>query len=105
MPDKILSLLSLSRRANRISIGFAESKEAVLKGKSRLVIVGSDISAKTEKEIRFFCKDKIIVERISQTREQISNAIGKSGGVISVNDEGFAKSLLKLIKEEPKYVG
>lgn len=100
MNDKLLSLLSMSRRANKISIGFADSKASVQSKKSKLVIVGSDISAKTEKEIRFFCKEEICVERISRTTEQISLAIGKPGGVISVNDEGFANGLLKLIKEE-----
>jgi len=103
MPEsKILSLLSMARRAAKISVGFSESKEAAVRKKASLVIVASDISAKTEKEIRFFCKEEIPVVRIRSTIEQISLAIGRKGGVIAVNDQGFADAMLKL-KEESHY--
>lgn len=101
MPEeKILSLLSMARRAARISVGFSESKEAAIKKKAKLVVVASDISAKTEKEIRFFCKEETAVVKIKSTIEQISAAIGRRGGVIALNDQGFADAVLKLIKAE-----
>ena len=101
--DPILSRLGLARCAGRISVGYAASKEAVVKHISRLVIIASDISAKTEKEARFVSKENVPVTRISRTIDEVSTAIGVKGGVISVNDEGFAATLLKLIKEESQY--
>ena len=98
--DPILSRLGLARRAGLISTGYSASADAVKAGKSRLVVVASDISPKTEKEIRFVCKSGVTVSRICHNIEAVSAAIGTRAGVISVNDQGFAEALTRLIKEE-----
>ncbi len=93
--DPVLSRLGFARKARKIAVGFASSKEALQKGTAKLVIVSSDISAKSEKEIRFFAKDTVPVVRVKHSTDEVSNAIGLRGGIIAVLDEGFAKAILK----------
>ena len=92
--NPVLSRLGFARKAGRLSLGFEASKEAVTSNKAKLIIVASDISAKTEKETRFFAKEKCNVTKVDFTTEEISAAIGFRAGVLAVNDEGFAKAIL-----------
>ena len=101
--DAILSYLGLARKAGKLSTGFAASKEACLKSKARFIAVASDISAKSEKEIRFFSGGKIPVERIPYTITEVSARIGIKAGIVAVCDEGFANALVNAVtrsKEE-----
>ena len=93
--DPILSRLGFARKAGRLSVGFAKSKEALEKGISSLIIVAYDVSEKSEKEIRFFSKGKVTVGRVNYTIDEISRIVGLRGGIVSVNDEGFANAILK----------
>ena len=93
-----LNLLGLARRAGRLSLGFDAVQEAVTKKKSKLIITAYDISQRT-----FSAVDKnadnyninIIASNISMT--DMGAAVGKLVGVVSVNDEGFAKKLQQLL--------
>ncbi len=93
--DPILSRLGFARKANKLAVGFAASKEALQHGNVRLILIAKDISAKSEKEIRFFSKNLIPVGRTGFTTDELSNAIGLRGGIISVLDQGFADAILK----------
>lgn len=95
--DPILSRLGFARKANKTAFGFAKSKEALKQQKAKLIVVASDISQKSEKEIRFFAGDAVPVVRIDSTIEQLSNAVGFKAGIVAVNDEGFAKAILEQI--------
>ena len=101
--DAILSYLGLARKAGKLSTGFAASKEACLKHKAKFIAVASDISEKSEKEIRYFSGGKIPVERIPYTIIEVSAKIGIKAGIVAVCDEGFAEALVKSVdrsKEE-----
>ncbi|MDD4700055.1 MAG: 50S ribosomal protein L7ae [Oscillospiraceae bacterium] len=100
MNDPILSRLGMARRAGLVSPGFECAKNSLKCGVAKLVLVASDVSAKTEKEIRFFSGGKIPVVRIDKTIFEVTNAIGTKAGVVSVNDDGFAKAILKNLPEE-----
>ena len=90
MNDPLLSLLGMSRRAGKLVIGARDATEAVKRGKARLVLVSADTAPRTEKELRFFSKETIPVLRLTQTREQISQAIGIAAGTVALTDDGFA---------------
>lgn len=92
----ILSYLGLARKAGKLSVGFAASKEACLKRKAKFVCVASDISEKSEKEIRYFSGGKCQVERIPYTIDEVSKSIGTKAGIVAVCDDGFAKVLSEL---------
>lgn len=101
--NAILSYLGLARKAGKLSTGFAASKEACLKNKARFIAVASDISEKSEKEIRYFSGGEIPVERIPYTITEVSVRIGIKAGIVAVCDEGFANALVNAVtrsKEE-----
>lgn len=99
--DKLLSLLGLMRRAGKLETGFDAVKESLQKGKCKLVLITSDISPKTEKEIRFFAENgavKTKVVSVAYDSSDMKNAIGRSVKTISLTDEGFAESAAKLLE-------
>lgn len=100
--DPVLSRLGFARKAGKLSAGFLASKEACQKDIARLVIVGSDISEKSEKEIRYFSKSLVPVKRVPYTLDEISRAIGIKAGIVSVNDEGFSGAILKALEPKTK---
>ncbi len=103
--DPILSRVSVARRAGMLTPGFAAVREAITKKQAKLVLIAADISAKSEKEIRFTAGGKIPVIRIEHTIFEITSAIGIKAGIISINDQGFASAIIKHLphKEEMAY--
>lgn len=99
--ERILSYLGLARKAGKLCVGFADSKEACQKNRARFIAVASDISEKTEKEIKYFSGGKIPVVRVSYTITEISAAIGTKAGIVAVCDEGFAGLLVKAAGTRP----
>ncbi|MCI8361524.1 MAG: hypothetical protein HFE86_09345 [Clostridiales bacterium] len=53
MNHPLLNMLGIARRAGKLSVGFDAAAEAVRGGRSRLIVAAADLSAKTEKEIRY----------------------------------------------------
>ncbi len=93
-----LNLLGLARRAGKLSLGFDSAEESVIKKKSRLIITAVDISERTLSA--FYKKAEsnninIIASNIPMA--DLGAAVGKLVGVVSVNDEGFAKKLQQLL--------
>lgn len=94
MADKFLNLLGICRKAGKLTLGAAKTLEAIKAGKSELVIVASDLSEKTEKELKFTAKNtNVAVERTEYSIETLSAAVGAPAGVLSVSDQGFATAL------------
>ena len=99
MNSKMLTLLGFAAKAGRLCYGMDTTVAAVKGGKARLVITAADISEKSRKEILFYrakFNTEVILSDISI--EQLSHAVGKRCGIISVNDEGFAKAIMNLAK-------
>ncbi|MCD7730708.1 MAG: ribosomal L7Ae/L30e/S12e/Gadd45 family protein [Oscillospiraceae bacterium] len=100
MSSKLMGLLSICRKAGKMVMGFEPSKEAILCGTACSVITASDISPKTEKEIRFFAdKKNIPVVESDCTMEDFYNGIGKKVGLIALCDEGFSKKAIEISTE------
>ncbi|MDR1564438.1 MAG: ribosomal L7Ae/L30e/S12e/Gadd45 family protein [Oscillospiraceae bacterium] len=101
MNDRFLSLLGLARRAGKCELGFDAAKESIIKNKSRLLVLASDISPNTEKNINFFASENgtTTVFKTEYTEEDLYGAIGKSVKIISLTDSGFAKKALALLNE------
>lgn len=97
MNDKLLSFLGLARRAGRLSLGFDPSVDSMLHGKSKLLLLCSDLSERSKKaitKIALQTDTRSIVLDIPMI--EMGLAIGKTSGIISVDDEGFAKKLVML---------
>lgn len=94
--NPILSLLGLCRKAGRLSVGTEAVSTSIKKNKARLVVIASDISAKSEKELRFLAKNKDTrIIRINDDLLSLAHSIGIKAGIVSVDDDGFAKAVLE----------
>lgn len=97
----LLGPLTMCRKAGQLAMGFDPMKEALDAGKAHAVIIASDISPKTEKEVRFFSKKHgIPVRKTEMTLEGISRTLGKKAGILTVCGEGFAERILSLCGDE-----
>lgn len=95
MENKILTLLGFASKAQKLSFGFASSSEAIKGKKSKIIIVSSDISEKSKKEIKFISeKYSVQVLELAETNQtKLSAAVGRNCGIISVNDNSFASAI------------
>lgn len=93
----LFGLLTICRKAGQLAMGFDPMKEALDGGKAHAVFIASDISPKTEKEVRFFSeKHGVPVRKTETTIDGISRALGKKAGILTVCGEGFAKKAISL---------
>ncbi len=97
---KLLSLLGMCRRAKRLSCGHDAAVGSIRSGSARLCLLSSDSSQRLRKEIEresAFDGKNIPVRMLCSTIEEIGYATGLKSAVLTVNDEGFAKSMLGLL--------
>ena len=95
MNDKLTGLLGLSRRAGHMTCGFDAVADLLRGGRAVLVLLASDLSPKTEKELRFIGKDKAAdIVQIPLDKSAIGRALGLKK---PVDDRGFAAAMKKHI--------
>ncbi|MCR5216217.1 MAG: ribosomal L7Ae/L30e/S12e/Gadd45 family protein [Lachnospiraceae bacterium] len=94
-------MLSLAQKAGKLKSGEFQVEGSVKEGKSFLVIVAVDASERSKKDYRNMCDYYEVPLYIHGDKEQLGQCIGKEMRVaISVNDEGFAKSLIQQLNQE-----
>jgi len=82
--------LGLCRKAGALEIGFDAAVTAMKFGKVKGLLISSDISVKTLKEIKFHAeKYKTDVVYLPGDKTEVGNIIGISAGVIAVTNEGL----------------
>lgn len=97
MDKNILNFLGIARRAGKLALGFDAAEESVNRKKSKLIILACDVSERTRKSAEKISeKGNVKIVCSDMPMESIGNAVGKAVGIISVNDEGFAKRLEEL---------
>lgn len=96
--NKIYSMLGLARKGGKISIGYDVTCIEVEKKKSLLVMIASDASEKTKKNIIYVC-DKYSGKYIEYgEKELLGQCLGKKMvSVLSINDENIVSYVLKNI--------
>ncbi len=98
--QKMINLVTICRKANKLVSGFDAVKEAVVSSNASCVLTASDISPKTLKEINFFCQSSgIPVIPTGLGSADIHYAVGKKAVVMGVNDSGFARKFIELCEE------
>jgi ribosomal protein L7Ae-like RNA K-turn-binding protein len=97
---KAFMVLTLARKAGKLVLGFDAVKETLQNRTSKLTIITSDVSQKTEKEVRFYCT-RFCVDIISVplSMDDVSKLLGKKSGVISITDSGLAELIKKKYNE------
>lgn len=95
-----LGLLSMCRKAGRLSMGMDMVKDACNTGSAKGVFVADDLSEKSLKEARFVCgRNGIKLYALGMSMDEIAQGLGKRTGLIAVTDAGFAKSCAKGLEE------
>ena len=97
---RFLSLLGMCRRAGKLSCGHDGAIGSVRSKSAKLCLLSSDSSERLRKEIEReanFEGRNIPVVVLLSTMEDIRKATGLKSAVLSVNDEGFAKTMLGLL--------
>lgn len=97
---KFLSLLGMCRRAGKLSCGHDGAIGSVRSKSAKLCLLSSDSSERLRKEIEReanFDGRNIPVVILLSTMDDIRKATGLKSAVLSVNDEGFAKTMLGLL--------
>lgn len=89
--NKLAGTLSLCRRAGRLTMGFDPVKESVQKGDAQLILLASDLSPKTARNVRFFAQQgNVCCMDLDLTMDELWFLIGKRIGVAAITDKGFA---------------
>ena len=92
--NKSLSLLTICRKAGKLEIGMDSVKEVCRNRSACCVVVATDISPKSLKEISFVCKQESVeILNLDASMDEIWGSLGKKAGILAVCDSGFAKKL------------
>ena len=100
MNDKVLSLLGLCRRANKLVFGYDMTVKSLKEKKTFLILLTDDVSIHTESDIRKEAeKENVKVIKTKYFKEDMDMSISKYTAVLSILDEGFSKKLESLLKD------
>lgn len=103
--ERILSLLGIARRAGKISLGHDAAIGAIVRNKAKLCIMSAEASARLQKEMSHACsydEKNIGVIVLEESITALSAAVGCKCAVLTVDDEGFSKSILSLYNQANK---
>ena len=101
MDSKLTGLIGMCRRAGKLSAGFDAVCADIAAGRAVLVLLATDASEKTCKEIRFaIAKHACRLPYLCRTdadKQALAHLIGfaKPVGVCCITDKGFAAAMLK----------
>lgn len=96
MNDSALSLLGLCRKAGKLSLGHDACKASLNAGNASLCVICSDASERLNEEITALAeKAEVRIVDVSYTMLDIKNAVSFKAAVFTVDDDGFAKTLIK----------
>ena len=97
--NKILSLLGIATKAGKTASGEFSTEKAVKEGKACLVIVSEESSDNTKKKFQNMCSFYEVPLYFYGTKEELGAAMGKEfRASLSVNDQGLADAMEKLLK-------
>lgn len=96
--NKALGLIGLSARARKIVYGADSTKEALEKGRVKLLIVSKEASEKTIKNFKFYSEKYNVPICIYGEIEDLSKSIGKKNkAILGILDENLAKEIKEII--------
>ena len=96
MDPKLSGLLGIARRAGHIVIGFDAVCALIRSGRAQLVLLASDCSPKTEKELRFAGRETACSPvKLPADKAALAAALGmqKPVAAVATDDRGFAAAM------------
>lgn len=100
MNNNSYNLLGLCRRAGKLSMGHDLCKGSIRSGKACLCIISSESSQRVTDEFTTLCRESGVRLFIIPLKiDEIHHLIGYKAGVMTVDDSGFAGSVIKNFSE------
>lgn len=101
--QKIMNLLSMAQRANKLVSGEFAVEKAVPAGKIKLLLVASDTSEAGKKQYNDMALNYNVPLYFVLTKDELGQCIGKAHrAVAGVLDNGFSKALKELLNTMDK---
>ena len=94
--NRVVSLLSICRKAGKLITGFDAVVESMQDAKAQLVLLAGDLSDKTRSELHFsagksgYAGD---VLQVQYTMDELSMVLSKRTGVLAITDAGLAQAI------------
>lgn len=95
--NKVLGVLGLAMRARALAVGTNSVLESVRKGKALLVLIASDTSSNTQKQLQDKASYRHVpVQTLPFDMLELGRALGKDHTVaVAIEQEGFVISYTK----------
>lgn len=98
MTERLLSILSLCRKAGKLHTGFDPVWAAAGSGGVRLILIAADLSEKSKKEVEYRArKGGISVLPVPLHMDQLGAVLGKKTGIVGITDTGLAGSIQQIV--------
>lgn len=96
--DKFLQMLSLARRAGKLAYGFDAVEEAILTGRTSLILISSQAAERTERNIRRIAQENgVEALSVPYAPEDWFPVLGKGVAALAVTEPNFARKLQSLL--------
>lgn len=90
MTDKVIALLGFAAKSGSLCFGVKDSVSALKSSKAKGVFFAADISAKSRKEIMFYCnKFGAKALELKFSSEELSLAVGRKCAALAVTNDSF----------------
>ena len=90
--DKLLSALSLCRKAGALVMGFDAVAQSATDGKAKVVLLAADLAPGSHKKALRFCEAAgMNAQILPLTQQQLLAVMPKMTGVFAVTDKGLAQ--------------
>ena len=101
MLNKMLGMLSLCRRAGKVTAGSDAVREAIQERQAKLILLAADLSERSRSLIERAAEaGKVPCRGIKETMPEIAQVMGRETGILAILDSGFASGLERLISTE-----
>lgn len=98
--QKLLSAISLCRKAGKLVKGYDAVQESVYSGKAWLVLLAADVSDGTAKRMKRTCEELVECLRMPLTQADLCSVSYKKVGVYSILDENLANLCRQYLEDE-----
>ena len=98
MNNPLLSFLGITRKSGNVVFGMDSVKKEILNGKICLLVVTSDISENSFKEISKTANlYNVEILKSDCTKYDIESATGKYSAIMGISDKNFSKKIISII--------
>lgn len=101
MNDRLLSFLGLCKRAGYLISGAETVIKSMKDEKALIILTADDFSDNSRKNVeKSAAVYRVPLKSLGRSKDELSFALGKHCGVVSITDKGFADKILTMLNEE-----